>query len=75
MPQIAIRGIHKDRKIIPLEEFPCNETMNVIIVFTDKYDDQERYYEPDWELAEKAASKDYIAGNVKSADSIDQMFD
>ena len=48
--------------------------MNVIIVFTDRYDES-RYYHSDWQTAEKKASEDYKADKVKSAESIDAMFD
>jgi hypothetical protein len=76
MPQTAIKGIYRDGKIIPLEEVPVHDTMEVIIVFTDNYyDDESRYYKPDWKLAEKQASEDYKAGNIKSSDSLDEMFD
>ncbi|OQX24480.1 MAG: hypothetical protein BWK80_20605 [Desulfobacteraceae bacterium IS3] len=75
MPRTAIRGIYREGKIIPLETVPYQEDMNVIIVFTDRYDDESRYDKPDWQAAEKKASEDYNAGNVKSAESIDAMFD
>ena len=76
MPQTAIKGIYRDGKIIPQEEIPFKENMNVIIVFTEKYDEDEaRYYETGWQVAEKKASEDYKTGNIKSADSVDQMFD
>ncbi len=75
MPQTAIKGIYRDGEIIPLEEVPFHDTMNVIIVFNDNYDDEARYYKSDWKLAEQQASEDYKAGQVKSADSIDEMFD
>jgi len=75
MPQTAIRGIYREGKIIPLETVPYQDDMDVIIVFTDRYDDESRYYHPDWQAAEKKASEDYEAGNVKSAESVDAMFD
>jgi hypothetical protein len=75
MPQTAIRGIYREGKIIPLETVPYQEDMNVIIVFTDRHDDESRYYHMDWQSAEKKASEDYEAGSVKSAESIDAMFD
>jgi hypothetical protein len=37
--------------------------------------DESRYYKADWILAEKQASEDYKTGNVKTANSIDEMFD
>ncbi|CAN2039117.1 DUF104 domain-containing protein [Candidatus Magnetomoraceae bacterium gMMP-15] len=75
MPQFAIKGIYRDGKIIPLENVQIQETMKVIIVFTEEYNyDEERYYKQDWQLAEKKASEDYKIGNVQSADTIDQMF-
>lgn len=76
MPQTAIKGIYRDGKIIPQEDIPFQEEMNVIIVFTEKIDqDEARYYERGWQLAERKASEDYKAGNIKSADSVDQMFE
>jgi len=75
MPQTAIRGIYSEGKIIPLETVPYQDDMNVIIVFTDRYDDESRYDKPDWQAVEKKASEDYKAGKVKSAESIDVMFD
>ena len=75
MPETAIKGIYRDGKIIPKEEIPFKEDMNVIIVFTDKYDqDEARYYEQGWQVAETEASEDYKVGNIKSADTVDQMF-
>ena len=44
------------------------------VIHCEKYDES-RYYKSDWQLAEKQASEDYKAGNIKSSDSIDQMFD
>ena len=76
MPETAIKGIYRDGKIIPQEEIPFKEDMKVIIVFTEKYDEYEaRYYERGWQVAEKKASEDYKAGNIKSADSVGQMFE
>jgi len=76
MPEMAIKGIYRDGKIIPQENIPFKEDMKVIIVFTEKYDEDEaRYYEHGWQVAEKKASEDYKAGNIKSADSVEQMFD
>ena len=75
MPEIAIKGIYHDGKIIPQEDIPFKEDMNVIIVFTERYDpDEARYYEHGWQIAEKKATEDYKAGNIKSADSVEQMF-
>jgi hypothetical protein len=64
-----------DGKIIPTEAIPFHEPMNVIIVFTGKEDDESRYYREDWQLAEKQASEDYKKGDIRSAESIDKMFD
>lgn len=75
MPQVAIRGIYQDGKIIPLEKVPFNETHDVIIVFSEDYADESRYYTPGWKLAEKQASEDYKAGRTKSAENIDAMFE
>jgi len=76
MPEIAIKGVYREGKIIPNEDIPFKEDMNVIIVFTEKYDrDEARYYEPGWQVAEGKASEAYKAGDVKSADSVEQMFD
>lgn len=75
MPQFAIRGIYKDGAIIPLEEIPDKESMNVIIVFIDNDDEQSRYAQEDWRLAEKQASEDYKAGKTRSAGNIDEMFE
>ena len=59
-----------------LEEIPFHESMNVIIIFTDKCnDDEARYYKKDWQSAEKQASNDYKTGNVKSAKNVDDMFE
>jgi len=74
MPQVAIKGIFQDGKIIPVEEIPFHENMNVIIVFTDKYNDEARYHKKDWQIAEKQASQDYQTGNIKSAKTVVQMF-
>ena len=75
MPQTAIKGMYRGGEIIPLEDIPFHDTMDVIIVFVDSYDDESRYYKPDWKLAEKQASEDYKAGHIKSSDTIDGMFD
>jgi nucleoside 2-deoxyribosyltransferase len=76
MPQTAIRGVYRNGKIIPQEDIPFTEDMNVIIVFTKEYDkDEARYYELGWQVAERKASEDYRSGNIKSAESIDEMFD
>ena len=76
MPQTAIKGIYHNGKIIPQEDIPFQEDMDVIIVFTEKIDqDEARYYKRGWQLAEKKASEDYKTGNIKSADSVDEMFE
>ncbi len=49
--------------------------MDAIIVFTGRHDDESRYHRQDWQLAEKEASEDYRTGKIKSADSIDRMFE
>ena len=41
MPDIAIKGIYHDGKIVPQEDIPFKQDMNVIIVFTEKYDPHE----------------------------------
>ena len=73
MPQIAVKGIYRNGEIIPLEDIPAKETMDVIIVFLD--DAQSRYEQQDWQVAEKQASEDYRAGKIKSAADIEQMFE
>ena len=76
MPEIAIKGIYHDGKIIPQEDIPFKEDMNVIIVFTEKYDEDEaRYHEHGWQVAERKASEDYKSGNIKLAYSVEQMFE
>ncbi len=76
MPEIAIKGVYREGKIIPNEDIPFKVDMNVIIVFTEKYEqDEARYHEPGWQVAEGKASEAYKAGDVKSADSVEQMFD
>lgn len=75
MPQFAIKGIFQDGTIIPAEEIPFHENMNVIIIFTDKYDDEARYLKEDWQAAEKQASQDYQTGRIKSAKSVDELFE
>jgi len=44
-----------------------------MIVFLD--DDQSRYQIKSWQTAEKQASEDYRAGNIKSASGVDEMFE
>ncbi len=76
MPDIAIKGIYHDGKILPREEIPFKQDMNVIIVFTGKHDpDEARYYEDGWRAAEEQASEEYKTGKVKSAGSLEDMFD
>jgi len=75
MPQLAIKGIYKDGKIIPMEDIPFHKQMDVIIVFTPQESDEIRYFQDDWQLAEKQASEDYQTGNIRSANSIDEMFE
>jgi len=74
MPQLAIKGIYRDGVIIPNEEIPFHKPMNVIIVFTSQESVETRYNQADWQLAEKKASEDYQKGNIRSASSIDEMF-
>lgn len=74
MPQVAIRGIYQDGKVIPLEEVPFKEPQTVIIVFQEDYADESRYDTPGWQLAERQASEDYQAGRVESAESVEEMF-
>ena len=54
---------------------PHQKDMDAIIVFTGRHDDESRYHRQDWQLAEKEASEDYRTGKIKSADSIDRMFE
>ena len=49
--------------------------MDVIIVFKNHELVETRYYQDGWQLAEKQASEDYHKGNIRSAGSIDEMFD
>ena len=74
MPQLAIKGIYKDGEILPTEDIPFHKTMNVIIVFSPQESLENRYFNADWQLAEKQATEDYRKGNIRSASSIDEMF-
>ena len=74
MPQLAIKGLYKDGVILPTEDIPFNTTMNVIIVFSPQESIESRYFQADWQLAEKQATEDYHQGNIRSASSIDEMF-
>jgi hypothetical protein len=75
MSQTAIKGVFREGKIIPQEEIPYQEAMNVIIVFLDRIElGEERYYKADWIDAEKKATQALRDGNVITADSIDEMF-
>jgi len=75
MSQTAIKGVYREGKIIPQEEIPYQEAMNVIIVFLDRIEPgEERYYKADWIDAEKKATQALRDSNVKTADSIDEMF-
>ena len=74
MPQLAIRGIFKDGEILPTEDIPFHDPMNVIIVFSPQESIESRYFQADWQLAEKQATEDYHKGNISSASSIDEMF-
>lgn len=76
MAQTAIKGVYREGKIIPQEEIPYKDSMNVIIVFLDKIEPgEERYYKADWLEAEKKATQALREGNIKTANSIDEMFD
>ena len=72
--QYAIKGICRDGQIIPLEDVPSRQSMNVIIVFLDN-DDESRYEKEDWQATEKQATLDYQLGQIGSAESIDKMFE
>lgn len=76
MAQTAIKGVYREGKIIPQEEIPYKDPMHVIIVFLDKIEPgEERYYQADWIKAEKKATRALHEGNIKTANSIDEMFD
>jgi len=76
MAQTAIKGVYREGKIIPQEEIPYKDSMSVIIVFLDKIEPgEERYYKADWIEAEKKATQALREGNIKTANSIDEMFD
>ncbi len=76
MAQTAIKGVYREGKIIPQEEIPYKDSMNVIIVFLDKIEPgEERYYKADWIEAEKKSTQALREGNIKTANSIDEMFD
>ena len=45
MPQLAIKGIYKQGKIIPTEEIPFSKQMDVIIFFKNQKSDGTRYYQ------------------------------
>ena len=75
MAQTAIKGIYKKGTILLLEKVPFDEEMEVIIVFNRVFfPDEARYYNRTWQVAEKQATKDYKAGNIKSAESVEQLF-
>jgi hypothetical protein len=76
MPQTAIKGVSHGGVIIPQEEIPYKEDMNVMIVFLDKiHSGEERYYKSDWIKAEKQATEALAQGRVKTAKSVNAMFD
>lgn len=75
MPQLAIKGMYRDGTITPLESIPFHEPREVMIVFIDNSLDESRYETSGWKLAEKEASEDYRTGNIKTANSIDAMFE
>ena len=59
----------------PLIMWDFDEEMEVIIVFNRVFfPDETRYYNRTWQVAEKQATKDYKAGNIKSAESVEQLF-
>jgi len=75
MSQTAIKGIYQAGKIIPQEDIPFQDNMHVIIVFLDRIEPgEERYYKADWIDAEKNATQALREGNVKTANTIDEMF-
>lgn len=75
MAQTAIKGIYKKGTILPLEKVPFDEEMEVIIVFNKEFSPNEaRYYDRTWQVAEKQATEDYKSGNIKSAGSVEQLF-
>ena len=75
MAQTAIKGIYKKGKILPLEEVPFDEEIEVVIVFSKEFFPNEaRYYDRTWQVAEKQATEDYKSGNIKSAGSVNQLF-
>ena len=75
MAQTAIKGIYRKGKILPLEEVPFNEEIEVVIVFNKEFFPNEaRYYDRTWQVAEKQATEDYKSGNIKSAGSVKQLF-
>jgi len=75
MAQTAIKGIYRRGKILPLEKVPFDEEMEVIIVFNKQFfPDEARYYDRTWQVAEKHATEDYKSGNIKSAESVEELF-
>jgi len=75
MAQTAIKGIYKKGKILPLENIPFDEETEVLIVFNKEFFPTEaRYYDHTWQVAEKQATEDYESGNIKSAKSVEQLF-
>jgi hypothetical protein len=75
MAQTAIKGIYKKGKILPLENIPFDEEIEVLIVFNKEFlPDEVRYYDRTWQIAEKQATEDYESGNIKSAKSVEQLF-
>ena len=75
MDQTAIKGIYRRGKILPLEEVPFDEEMEVIIVFNKQFpSDEARYYDRTWQVAEKHATEDYKSGDIKSAESVEELF-
>jgi len=75
MTQTAIKGIYRKGKIIPLEKVPFDEEAEVTIVFNREFSPNEaRYYDRTWQVAEKQATEDYKSGNIKSSESVEELF-
>ena len=75
MAQTAIKGIYRNGQIIPQEKVPYKDTMQVMIVFVDKIaPGEERYYTENWIEAERQASLAFKSGNIRTANSVGEMF-
>ena len=67
--------MYRKGKILPLEEVPFDEEIEVVIVFNKEFFPNEaRYYDRTWQVAEKQATEDYKSGNIKNAGSVDRLF-